>query len=265
MFTLVQARHDEVAALDQADAIGGIELEVILDEAGDPWTGSIDQCACTNGLLAAVGVLQFHLPHIIHPRCPQAAGTGVDVRAVLARAHGVEYHQARIVDRTVGVLEAAGNARLERVARAEAQAARGAQALAFAQVVIQEQTGADHPGRAQVRAVWQYETHRLDDMRGLGQQHFALGKGFAHQAKFVMLQVAQAAVDQLAAGRRGMLSQVVLFAQEHLETASGGVGSDAHAIDATADHDEVIAFGCGGLRRNGLGHGQGLLGCSHRI
>jgi hypothetical protein len=90
-------------------------------------------------------------------------------------------------------------------------------------VVIQEQAGTDHPRRAQVRAVRQHEAHRLDDVRGLGQQHFALGQGFAHQAEFVMFEVAQAAVDQLAAGRRGVAGQVVLFAKEHRQAAPGGV------------------------------------------
>jgi hypothetical protein len=56
------------------------------------------------------------------------------------------------------------------------------------------------------------------------------------------------------------LGQVVFFAKEDLQAATSGVGSDAHAIDATADHDKVIAVGCWGLGRNWLGHGQGLLG-----
>lgn len=259
MFALVQARNDDVAALDQANAIRRIELEVVLDEAGDPWAGGVDQGAGAKGLQAAVGVLQFNLPQAIDALGAQAAGARVDVRTVLTGGHGIEHHQAGVIHGTVGVFETAADRWLERVSRAKAQAARSAQALALAQVVIQEQASTNHPRRAQVRAMWQHEAHRLDDVRCLGQQYFTLGQCFAHQAKLVVFQVAQATVDQLAAGRRGVLGQVVLFAEEHLEAAPSGVGSDAHAIDTTTDHSEVIAVGEWGLGRNGLGHGQGLL------
>ncbi|MNT23919.1 hypothetical protein D3C72_1593640 [compost metagenome] len=205
-------------------------------------------------------MLQLHLPQAIHTLRTQAAGTGMDMGTFFPCGHRIQHYQAGVVHRAVGIFEATADCRLERVARAEAQAARSTQALALAEVVVEEQAGADHPGRAQVRAVRQHEAHRLDDVRGFGQQHFALGQGFTHKSELVVLQVAQAAVDQFAAGRRGVLGQVVLFAEEYLEATPGGVGSDAHAIDAAADHGEVIAVGDWGLGRNGLGHGQGLLG-----
>ncbi len=124
----------------------------------------------------------------------------MDVCAVFAGSHGVEHHQAGVIDGAIGVFETTGDVWLERVAGAEAQAARGAQALALAQVVIQEQAGANHPGRAQVRTMRQHEAHRPDDVRGFGQEYLALGERFAHQAELVVLQIAQAAMDQLAAG-----------------------------------------------------------------
>ncbi len=201
VFAFIQARHDQVAALDQANTIGRIELEVVLDETGHPRAGSIDQGACPNALLLAVGMQQVYLPQAIYTLGAQAAGAGQNVSTVFTGGHGIEHRQAGIVDCTVGVLETTGDLRFERVARAKAQAARGAQALALAQVVIQEQASANHPGRAQVRAVWQHETHGLDDVWRLGQQHFTFSQRFAYQAKLVVLKVAQAAVDQFAAGR----------------------------------------------------------------
>ncbi len=131
VFAFVEARHDDVAALDQADAVRGIELEVILDEAGDPRAGGVDQGACANALQAAIGMLQFNLPQAIHTLSTQATGVGVDVCAVFAGAHGIEHHQTGIVHGAVGIFESAGDCRLERVARAKAQAARGTQALAL--------------------------------------------------------------------------------------------------------------------------------------
>ncbi len=260
MIAFVHARHDDMAALDQADAIGRIELEVILDEAGHPWPGSIDQSAGANGLQAAVSMLQLDLPQAIHTLRAQATGAGMDMGTFFTCCHRIQHYQAGIVHRAVGIFEATADCRLERVTRAEAQAARSTQALALAEVIVEEQAGANHPGRAQVRAVRQHEAHRLDDVGGFGQQHFTLGQRFTYQAELVVLQVAQAAMDQFAAGRRGVLGKVVLFAEKYLEATPGGVGSNAHAIDAAADHGEVIAVGDWWLGRNGLGHGQGLLG-----
>jgi hypothetical protein len=46
-----------------------------------------------------------------------------------------------------------------------------------------------------------HETQRPGDVGRNAQQHFTLGQRFAHQPEFVMFQVAQAAMDQLGAGR----------------------------------------------------------------
>jgi len=139
----------------------------------------------------------------------------VNVRAFFASGHGVEHHQAGVIDPAVGVFETLGDFAFQRAVSAKLEAFGTGELFAFAQVVIQEQTCADHPRRAQVRAVRQYKTHLLDDVRGLGQQHFAFGQCFTHQAELVMFEVAQAAVDQLAAGGGGVAGQVVLFAKEY--------------------------------------------------
>ncbi|MNR09989.1 hypothetical protein D3C85_1262150 [compost metagenome] len=141
------------------------------------------------------------MPQTLGAARADAAGLGVNVGAFFPGGHGVQHHQAGVVDPAVGVFEALGDFAFERAVGAELQAFRTLQLLALAQVVIEEQTGANHPRRAQVRAVRQHETHLLDDVRSLGQQHFTFGQGFTHQAEFVMFEVAQAAVDQLATGR----------------------------------------------------------------
>lgn len=83
-----------------------------------------------------------------------------------------------------------------------------APSFALAEVVVEEQAGADHPGRAQVRSVGQHETQWPNDVWRLGQRYLALGQRLAHQTQFVMLEVAQPAMYQLAAGRRRVLGQV---------------------------------------------------------
>ncbi|MCY1398690.1 hypothetical protein D9M71_137260 [compost metagenome] len=243
MLAVVQARHDQVAALHQADVPGRGVFQVVAQEAADPGTGGIDQRMGADRVQAAVVALQVQVPQPLAAPRADAAGARVDMRAVLAGADGVEHHQPGVVHGAVGILEAAADFRLERTAGAELQAARSRQLLALAQVVVEEQPGADHPRRAQVRLVRQDEAHRPDDVRRLVQQDFALGEGFAHQAQFAVFQIAQAAVDQLAAGGRGMAGEVVLFAKEHGKPAPGGIRRDAHAVDAAADHGEVVDFG----------------------
>ena len=76
-------------------------------------------------------------------------------------------------------------------------------------------------------------------MRGDTQQHLALRKRFAYQAKLVMLQVAQPAVDQLAAGPGRAAAQVSLLAQRDIEPTAGCISGDADAVDTAADHQQV--------------------------
>ena len=167
----------------------------------------------------------------------------MDVCAFFAGGHGIEYHQAGVIDPAVGIFEAFGDFAFQRAVGAEFEAFRTRELFALAQVVIQEQACADHPRRPQVWAVRQHEAHLLDDVRGLGQQHFAFGQGFAHQAEFVMFEVTQATVDQLAAGGGSVAGQVVLFAKEYRQTATGCVCCNADAIDPATDNGNVIDFG----------------------
>ena len=82
------------------------------------------------------------------------------------------------------------------------------------------------------------------------QQHLALGQRLAHQRELVVLEVAQAAVDQLGRRRRGVRREVVLLAQHHAAAAAGEVARDAGAVDAAADDQHVAAatVGAGAAR-----------------
>ncbi len=66
------------------------------------------------------------------------------------------------------------------------------------------------------------------------EQHLALDQGLAHQPELVIFEIAQAAMDQLAAARRGALREVVALAEQHLEAAAGRIARDASSVDAAA-------------------------------
>src|SRR5262249_56035732 len=70
----------------------------------------------------------------------------------------------------------------------------------------------------------------------------ALRERCGPQAKFILLQVTQPAVDQLAAGRAGVHAEIVLFHEEDGESPPGGVACDAHAVDAAADDQQIVAL-----------------------
>src|SRR6185436_13009428 len=94
-----------------------------------------------------------------------------------------------------------------------------------------------------MRFVRQHELQRLDDVRRQLKQYLALGQRFGDQAKFVVLEIAQAAVDQLGAPRRGVRTKVVLFHQQHRQAPTGGVARYADAVDAAADDSEIVNRG----------------------
>ena len=72
-----------------------------------------------------------------------------------------------------------------------------------ADMIIKEQAEPQQPGRTQAVMVRQHEAQRVDDVRRHAQQHLALRQRLVHQAERPMLEVAQAAVDQLGAAAGG--------------------------------------------------------------
>ena len=82
-------------------------------------------------------------------------------------------------------------------------------------------------------------------MRRDGQQHLALGQRLSHQTKFIIFEVAQSAVDQLAAGRGGCAGKIVLLDKQHRQAASCGVACDTGAVDAAANDDKVVLIHAG--------------------
>ncbi len=88
--------------------------------------------------------------------------------------------------------------------------------------------------------VRQHKPQRPDDVRGDAPQDFALHQRFAHQAEFMVFEVAQPAMDQLGRCAGGTGAQIGPIAQEHAPATPGGVAGDAATVDASADDGEVV-------------------------
>ena len=90
------------------------------------------------------------------------------------------------------------------------------------------------------RLVGKHERERLDEMRRDAQHHLALGERFGHEPEFVVLEVAQAPVDQLGAPLRGGGGDVVLLDDQHRKAAARCIPGKAGAVDAGADDDQIV-------------------------
>ena len=137
--------------------------------------------------------------------------------AAIGGVSGVQDDQARVVDATVRIFETksklSGQERkTSRVGR-QIEGARAGQPFATADVIIQEETEPQHPSGPQTLAVRKHEAERPDDVRGDGPQHFAFAKRLSDKAKFVVLQIAQAAVDQLCRPRGRTRCEIILLAK----------------------------------------------------
>jgi hypothetical protein len=74
---------------------------------------------------------------------------------------------------------------------------RHAQAATAADVIVEEQPGAEHPSGPQSLAIGQHESHRPDDVRRRCPENLALLQGVAHETECVLLEIAQTAVNKL--------------------------------------------------------------------
>jgi hypothetical protein len=108
------------------------------------------------------------------------------------------------------------------------------------------------------------EGDRLDQMRRepLEQQR-ALGECLAHQAQVELLQVAQAAVNQLARPRRRARAEVPRLDQAGREAPGDGIQGDTRSDDAAAHHQHLQFLASQGVER-GRALGRAEPGCGQR-
>src|SRR5262249_2314772 len=151
------AADDDVASLDQAEPLRPLHAERAVDEARDPRPRGVDEAPRLHGLLLTCRlVLDRGAPGAAVAAGGRAARAGQDAGAALAGVEGVQDDEAGVVDPAVGIAEAlceGGPQRLADGIAPQIEAARAGQLLAAAEMVVEEEADADHPGRAQRRLV----------------------------------------------------------------------------------------------------------------
>ena len=80
-------------------------------------------------------------------------------------------------------------------------------------------------------------------MRSDGQQPLAFDQALAHQTEFVVLEVAQATVDQLRRGGRGRSRKIVFLDEAYRQPAPRRIARDASTVDAAADNQQIEVLG----------------------
>ncbi|BCB80234.1 hypothetical protein Pflav_066440 [Phytohabitans flavus] len=88
------------------------------------------------------------------------------------------------------------------------------------------------------------DRHRPHQVRGeAGREQAPLGERLVHQVQLELLEVAQAAVDQLARPARRARRQVTGLDQRDAQPSGGGIQRGARAGDTATDDEDVEALG----------------------
>jgi hypothetical protein len=155
----VEARHHDMASPDEAHARRRVPAGDLREDPCDPGARRIDESArpCVpHGAVIRAGV---EMPEVADPSRRGHAGPGPDVGATLGRVLRVQDHQAGILDPAIGIFEPArGVAQGEpRLVPGQVEAAGRRQGSAPAEMIVDEQTEAQQPGRPQAGRVGQDE------------------------------------------------------------------------------------------------------------
>ncbi len=193
-----QPRHHDVAAFVQTNGRRAPPAATRRRQTAQPRPGGVDQDARGCDVAAAP-----HLKHQLPGRaafCADAARARADHGPALGGIKGIEHDQTGIIGPAIGIFEAASRGTLERRAERimrEIDGASGGQRVASAEMVIDEQAQAQHPGGPHARLRRQQEAHRPDQVRCHAEHHLAFGQRLAHQAEPSLLEIAQSTMDEL--------------------------------------------------------------------
>lgn len=77
-------------------------------------------------------------------------------------------------------------------------------------------------------------------MRRHRPQNFALGQRLGDEAKLVVLEVTEAAMDEFGRGGRRAAGEIASFRKQNLQATPGRVACDAATVDAAPDDDQIV-------------------------
>ena len=195
---IVETAHHDMTALVEAQMRLLLQPQHVLGQRLDPGAGGIDQHPRRH-LFAPAARFEDEPPGVAafgaHGAGPRANGG-----AAFGGVDRVEDDEAGIVGEAVGVfegvMEAAPQRRAGRVGQ-KIELAGAGQNFAPADPVVDQEAEAQQQRRPPRLVDRQHEAQRPDQVRRRAQQHLALLQRGAHQAEFVVLEIAQAAMDQL--------------------------------------------------------------------
>ena len=244
---LVQPRHDDVAALHEAQRPCAGPTEPAREHFADPRACRVDDGARDDRVGMRIGirfVADLRVPCLAVARRAHEAMADANVGAALGRVFRVQDDEAAVVGRAIRIGEAEAQVRAQgRAIRRlrKVRAFRGGERAAAAHPVVQEEPETHGPRGPEPAAVREHEAAALDEVWRDRKQPLALRQRLPHEAQVEVLEVAQAAVQQLAGGGGRVMREAVLLDQQHGEAAAGRVTRDAGAVDSAADDEQVVA------------------------
>ena len=259
MLAFEQAAGDEIHALGEAgDAFGGHRPGGEAQQLGDPGAGAVhgkrraDLELVARERIARPDALDL-LRAAQEPHCGDVVG---DLGARIRRVQkALEEHPIGVLHLTVVPCHApghplAGDARdqskqlvpREHPARRQALGKRQVAVTTEADQVVQPQRAPERLPAARAVAVGRdHEAQRADQMRGGAQPEAPLGQGLPNPGQIQVLQIAQAAMDQLEGVVRGGAAEVGAIDDRDPQATQCGIARDACAVDAGADHQQIEA------------------------
>ena len=238
-----RADRELLAALGVAH-VGAARAAVLLQQRGD-----LEPVGEHRAEALGLGEHGQHEPHVVGLAVVEQVAAG----GLAGGERGQQLGDLGAVDHAV-----AGRAPVLRAVEVAVAHAAAAQRRAPQPVdrhhVVHVQPEADQPvgpGALEGGHDHRQRPHQVRRERGVD---LALEQRLADEPEVEVLQVAQAAVDELARARRGAGGVVRLLHQGDRVAARGGVQRHAGAGDAAADHEHVELLG--GERGDGCGAGE---------